>query len=438
MRMRIRRTGKGRKVVFKFTPFSKKQMQVLTWWRHPVHSKKETIICDGSVRAGKTLIMSLSYVLWAMTEFNNEQFGMAGKTIGSFRRNVLRTLKIILWGRGYKVHDNRSENVITVSKGGKTNYFFIFGGKDESSQDLVQGITLAGFFFDEAALMPQSFVNQATARCSVTGAKLWFNMNPEGPFHWFKLEWIDKAAEKNALHIHFMMDDNPSLDEVTRNRYKRMYSGVFFQRFILGLWVMSEGIIYDNYDEATMVVDIPPEMKFNRHYVSIDYGTLNATVFLLWGRSNNKWYCRDEYFYSGRDKKRQKTDAQYVEDLGTFIKSYGLNKSDITVIVDPSAASFITALRNDGYMVEKAKNDVLDGIRATASAMNEGVVLFSRKCKNLLQEFGSYRWDDKASLKGEDKPIKEHDHAMDALRYFVFRVVYKKQTTISKRPSWLH
>lgn len=430
------RKQKGQ-VLFKFTPFSKKQMQVLTWWRYPKTKDLEAIICDGSVRAGKTLIMSLSFILWAMTEFNEQQFGMAGKTIGSFRRNVLRTLKVILWGRGYKVHDNRSDNVLTVSKGGRTNYFFVFGGKDESSQDLVQGITLAGFFFDEAALMPQSFVNQATARCSVDGSKLWFNMNPEGPYHWFKTEWIDKAKEKLALHIHFTMDDNPSLTDRVKNRYKRMYSGVFFQRFILGLWVMSEGIIYDNFDPEKMVVDIPADMQFDKHYISVDYGTLNATSFLLWGRNFKKWYARDEYYYSGRDTKKQKTDAEYVKDMNEFVSNNNLDKKDLTIIVDPSAASFITALRNEGYRVDKAKNDVLDGIRATATAMNEGAILFGRNCKNLIKEFGAYRWDDKASLLGEDKPMKEHDHAMDALRYFVFKVVYKKQTTVSNRPSWL-
>lgn len=430
------RVGRS-KVSFKFTPFSNKQMQVLTWWRHPKLKELEAIICDGSVRAGKTLIMSLSYILWAMTEFDGQQFGMAGKTIGSFRRNVLRTLKIILWGRGYKVHDNRSDNILTISKGGKTNYFFVFGGKDESSQDLVQGITLAGFFFDEAALMPQSFVNQATARCSVDGSKLWFNMNPEGPYHWFKTEWIDKAAEKLALHIHFTMDDNPSLTDKVKNRYKRMYSGVFFKRFILGLWVMSEGIIYDNFDPETMVLDIPDDMLFDKHYISVDYGTLNPTAFLLWGRNLKTWYARDEYYYSGRKTQRQKTDAEYVEEMNRFVEKYDLDKKSVTIIVDPSAASFITALKNEGYTVDKAKNDVIDGIRATAAAMNEGAIKFSRTCKNLIQEFGSYTWDAKASLKGEDKPIKEHDHAMDALRYFVFKVIYRKQTTLSKKPSWL-
>lgn len=199
--------------IFKFTPFSKKQMQVLTWWRYEGTKDKEAVICDGSVRAGKTLIMSLSYVLWAMTEFEDEQFGMAGKTIGSFRRNVVRPLKRMLKSRGYRVKDKRADNMLEVTKNGITNSFFIFGGKDEAAQDLVQGLTAAGFFFDEVALMPQSFVNQATARCSVEGSKLWFNMNSEGPYHWFKLEWIDKITEKNALHIHFTMNDNPSLSE---------------------------------------------------------------------------------------------------------------------------------------------------------------------------------------------------------------------------------
>ncbi|MBE0094860.1 PBSX family phage terminase large subunit, partial [Raoultella planticola] len=174
------------KTIFKFTPFSRKQLQVLTWWRYEGARDYESIICDGSVRSGKTLIMSLSFVLWAMHNFETQQFGMAGKTIGSFRRDVVRPLKVMLAGRGYNVKDRRTDNLLEITKNGVTNYFFVFGGKDEASQDLVQGLTCAGFFFDEVALMPQSFVNQATARCSVDGSKLWFNMNPDGPYHWYK------------------------------------------------------------------------------------------------------------------------------------------------------------------------------------------------------------------------------------------------------------
>ena len=196
------------KSVFKFITFSKKQKQVLTWWTETSpHKDKDVIICDGSVRAGKTLIMSLSFVLWAMSTFNGMSFGMAGKTISSFKRNVWLTLVQMLKGRGYKIYKVPDmHDAFIISKGKTENYFYIFGGKDERSQDLVQGFTAAGFFFDEVALMPESFVNQAVARCSVEGAKMWFNCNPDGPFHWFKVEWIDKLEGNDVWHILFLLE----------------------------------------------------------------------------------------------------------------------------------------------------------------------------------------------------------------------------------------
>ncbi|HFE9851451.1 TPA: PBSX family phage terminase large subunit [Enterococcus faecalis] len=422
------------KVVFKFKPFSKKQKQVLSWWENPKYKDKEAIICDGSVRAGKTVIMSLSFIIWAMCSFDEEQFGMAGKTIGSLRRNVIRPLKKMLRGRGYAVKDNRTDNILEISRNGKTNYFFLFGGRDEGSQDLVQGLTAAGFFFDEVALMPQSFVNQATARCDKDDSKLWFNCNPAGPHHWFKLEWIDKLTEKNAIRIHFEMTDNPSLSQKVIERYKRMYSGVFYDRFIRGLWVLSEGIIFDNFDRATMVKEPPENITPSQYYVSIDYGTQNATVFLLWARYGQEWYCIDEYYYSGRDSSRQKTDNEYSAELKEFV-----GDKKVKVIVDPSAASFIAQLRKDGFSVLKAKNEVLDGIRATQTAMNQGKIYFTSKCKNLFVEFASYIWDEKAGERGEDKPIKQFDHACDALRYFVYTILATKRTAkIKKRPSWMN
>lgn len=415
-------------VVFKFTTFSKKQKQVLSWWENEKYKDKEAIICDGSVRAGKTVIMSLSYIFWAMESYDEEQFGMAGKTIGSLRRNVIRPLKKMLRGRGYAVKDNRTDNILEITKNGKTNYFFLFGGKDEASQDLVQGLTAAGFFFDEVALMPQSFVNQATARLSVEGAKSWFNCNPAGPHHWFKIEWIDKLTEKNAIRIHFMMEDNPSLSQKVISRFKRMYSGVFYDRFIRGLWVLSEGIIFDNFDKETMVKEPPTDIPANQYYVSIDYGTQNATVFLLWGRYGKQWYCIDEWYYSGRESSRQKTDEEYSQALKEFTED-----KKVTIIVDPSAASFIAQLQKDGFNVLKANNDVLDGIRATQVAMNRGDVYFSSKCKHLFKEFSSYIWDEKASERGEDKPIKQYDHACDALRYFVYTNLHKRIAVLGNK-----
>ena len=275
--------------------------------------------------------------------------------------------------------DHRADNLIVITRGETTNNFYIFGGRDESSQDLIQGITLAGVFFDEVALMPESFVNQATGRCSVDGSKFWFNCNPSGPYHWFKVNWIDRAvgyigkeraAElrakdepvKNILYVHFVMDDNLSLSDEIKERYRNTYRGVFYKRYILGLWAMAEGVIYDMFDNEKHVED-PNEFQTklinSNRYVSSDYGTQNATVFLLWNKgTDGVWYCIREYYYSGRDKGRQKTDAEYANDLESWLDGTEIK----AVIVDPAAASFIAELRKRGFRVIKAKNDVEDAI----------------------------------------------------------------------------
>ena len=439
------------KQIFKFQPFSKKQKQVLTWWlpTSPVKDR-DGIIADGAIRSGKTVSMSLSYVMWAMTTFSGQNFGMCGKTIGSFRRNVLFWLKLMLKSRGYGVVDHRSDNLIVVSKNGIENYFYIFGGKDERSQDLIQGITLAGCFFDEVALMPESFVNQATGRCSVDGSKFWFNCNPDGPYHWFKVNWIDKSVDflgkkkaeelkkknivlKNLLYIHFTMDDNLSLSEKVKERYRSMYTGVFYKRYIRGLWAVAEGIIYDMFSEEKHVQNI---LQFFRsltnsgRYVSVDYGTQNATVFLLWNKGiDGKWYCIREYYYSGREKEEQKTDNQYVEDFKEFLDGTEIK----AVIVDPSAASFIASLKKAGFSVIKAKNDVEDGIRVVGMLLNQEKIIFSESCVNTRKEFASYAWDKKAAERGEDKPIKTMDHAMDAVRYFCYTILNNQKARVKDK-----
>lgn len=410
--------------VFKFQPFSRKQKQVLTWWTSKSAVKDmDGIIADGAIRSGKTISMSLSYVMWAMYTFDNENFGMAGKTIGSFRRNVLFWLKLMLFSRGYKYRDHRADNLLEVSKSGVTNYFYIFGGKDERSQDLIQGITLAGMFFDEVALMPESFVNQATGRCSVDGSKYWFNCNPDGPYHWFKVNWIDKKKEKRLIYLHFTMDDNLSLSEEIKKRYRSMYSGVFFQRYILGMWTVAEGVIFDMFDKAIHVYNKLVDTIASETYVSCDYGTQNATVFLLWQKGvDGVWYCIKEYYYSGRENKKQKTDGEFADELEKFIEGYKVKR----IVIDPSAASFIAELKSRGLRIKKANNDVLDGIRYTGSMLNDEKIRFSPECKNTIQEFSAYIWDKKAADKGEDKPVKDHDHAMDAVRYFCYTITRKK------------
>lgn len=407
----------------KFAPFSVQQLKVLTWWcdNSPVKGKNG-IIADGAIRSGKTVAMSLSFVFWAMETFDGMNFAMCGKTISSFRRNVLSFLLPMLETRGYTVQYRRSDNVIQVNRKGNINYFYVFGGKDESSQDLIQGMTLAGAFFDEAALMPESFVLQATARCSVTGSKFWFNCNPENPHHWFYEGWIkaEKRKEKNIIYLHFTMEDNLSLSEETKARYRSMYSGVFYARFILGEWKIAEGLIYDMFSDSENIVALPKtEELIGSAYISCDYGTLNPTVFLMWRKLHNKWVCVKEYYYNSRKTNTQKTDADYAQDLADFIGDVSYQ----CIIVDPSAASFIAELMRRGLKVIKADNTVLDGIRLTGKLLHQRELLFTKDCINTIAEFGAYHWDDKAAEHGEDKPVKQDDHAMDAVRYFVSTVL---------------
>lgn len=412
-----------RKQYFCFQPFSKKQRKILNWWTadSPVKGY-DGIIADGAIRSGKTVSMSLSFALWAMNSFNGQNFAMCGKTIGSFRRNVLFWLKLMLTSRGYHVIEHRADNLVVITRGDIENYFYLFGGKDERSQDLIQGITLAGVFFDEVALMPESFVNQATGRCSVEGSKYWFNCNPDGPYHWFKQNWIDRQNEKHLLYLHFTMDDNLSLSDSIKQRYRAMYSGVFYNRYIRGLWCMAEGIVYDMFSEDRHVLPLEQfrSQLTKRRYVSCDYGTQNATVFLLWEKGlDGIWYCSREYYYSGRDAGKQKTDAEYADDFENWLGNTKIR----AVIVDPAAASFIAELRKHGFSVLKARNDVIDGIRLVGTALNTDKIRFAEECVNTRKEFASYVWDEKSVRAGDEKPVKQNDHAMDAVRYFVNTVL---------------
>lgn len=411
---------KAKKQGFEFKPFSRKQKQVLTWWcpSSPVKDK-DGIIADGAIRSGKTLCMSLSYVLWAMESFNQQNFGMAGKTIGSFRRNVLFWLKLMLKSRGYQVVDHRSDNLIVVSKGDTQNFFYIFGGKDERSQDLIQGITLAGMFFDEVALMPESFVNQATGRCSVTGSKFWFNCNPDNPRHWFKVNWIDKCAEKNIIYLHFTMDDNLSLSEKIKERYRSMYVGVFFKRYILGLWCVAEGLVYSMFDEEKHVTD--EHMSGALEYVvSIDYGTVNPFSAGLWAFDGKYSQREAELYYNSREVGKRVDDEAYYKILKELIGDRKVS----CIIIDPSAASFIEVIKKYGeYTVRKADNDVLDGIRVVTTMLNKGLLKIYKDCTSCINEFGLYCWDEE---KNNDTVIKENDHAMDDTRYYVYTFLRRR------------
>lgn len=402
-----------------YSKFSPKQLNSMLWWaeRGKVY---DALICDGSVRSGKTMSMTIGFVLWSCRTFNGESFALCGKTIASLRRNVITPM--VKWLEGIAViTQNLSRNYVDVTMEGHTNRYYLFGGKDESSAALIQGMTLAGVLFDEVALMPRSFVEQALARCSVSGARFWFNCNPEGPWHWFYLEWIRKHEEKRALYLHFTMDDNYSLSAEVRKRYDRMYSGVFYERFILGKWVVSEGIVYTMFDKTKHVGK--PKALEGDLYISIDYGTLNPTSMGLWllTPEGHAWRLRESY-YDARKKGLSRTDEEHYAELRRL--AGGLMRDIEYVIVDPSAASFIETIWRAGeFSVLKANNDVVDGIRNTATLLEQGRLHFAPECEDILREFGMYRWDDKVQT---DKPIKEFDHAMDDMRYFVQTVMMRE------------
>lgn len=403
-------------------------------WAHLTKFKnRKAIICDGSVRSGKTVSMILGFVHWAMRFFDGKNFGICGKTISSTERNIiLPLLNMPDITDYYSLQYIRGENKrIIIRSGSHTNTFFIFGGKDESSYTLVQGITLSGVLFDEVALMPKSFVDQAVARTlSEPEARYWFNCNPESAEHWFYKEWICNTRQKKALHLHFTMQDNPILSPEQIADTERLYTGVFYNRYIKGLWCVAEGLIYPMFDKAVHVTHHPELQPGGDYYISCDYGTLNPTSTGLWYLQPDGHAIRlREYYYDGRKTKTPRTDEEHYAALKQLAGDVAGKVR--AVIVDPSAASFIECIRRHGlFRVWQADNSVLNGIRDTSSLLQMQYLHICDNCTDIIREFSLYRWDESAA---EDRPIKENDHAMDDMRYFVRTAMTRTLKTIRRR-----
>ena len=399
---------------------SQKQLKILAF----PYTNYDALICDGAVRSGKTSIMMVAFIDWAMREFSGQRFGICGKTVDSATKNIIVPYISMSYAKErYTIRWRRSDKLLEVKRGSVVNWFEVFGGKDESSFMLIQGRTLAGVLLDEVALMPESFVNQALARCSVDGARVWFSCNPDNPNHWFYVNWIKRCREKNALYLHFTMPDNPSLSEKTLARYEAMYTGVFYRRYIMGEWCLAEGLVYD-FSESNITDEVP---EFADYYISIDYGTLNPFSCGLWAVNGNKAVRIKEYYYDGRANYKQLTDEEYCDAVETLTDGYEIKRA----VIDPSAASFITALKRRRFCVQQADNAVLDGIRRTAVYLKNGNIKIHRCCTDAIREFGLYRWDDK---KTEDAVVKDNDHAMDDIRYFcntIMKYKVEKKNKIS-------
>lgn len=426
-----------RKAYFKFAKFSKKQKMVLEWWLPgSPYAEKDGIICDGAIRSGKTTVMALSFCIWAMETFDRENFALCGKTIQSLRRNVIIGLKLMLKARGYHVEERRAENYLLIRRGSVENTFYLFGGKDEGSQDLIQGITLAGVFFDEVALMPESFVNQATGRCSVEGSKFWFNCNPEGPDHYFKKEWIDKLSKKNLIRIHFTMRDNPSLKLSIIERYERMYKGVFFDRFIRGLWVMASGIIFryfaendENYlfsDEEIFDKRGRLKVSFSKITMGIDFGGNGSmTTFCLTGYLNG--YKELLVLEEAGLPVTEDIDAKRIcDEFLSFYRAAIAKYGRVNWIFPDSASttminSIRSAAREAGLPCRNIKgcrkNEISERPKTVDLLLNTGRLRINKRCRNIRKAFASLRWDEKRPDVPEDKNIGNVNDWWDGFCY---------------------
>lgn len=403
--------------------FSEKQMQVLQF---PFMNKYDAIICDGAVRSGKTSVMAFAFVLWAMDKFNECNFAFCGKTVKSAERNMIKELmKIKYMKDNYIMRYNSTDGVLTIKKGKKINYFYVFGGKDESSYMLIQGITLAGVFLDEVVLMPRSFTDQALARCSVEGSLTWFSCNPADPDNWFLKEWIKQAKEKNALHLHFNMDDNPSLSEKTKNKLKNSFSGVFYKRYILGLWVRAEGLVYQDFADnvGNYIYDEEPQ-NITHINIGVDFGgNKSKHTFVCVGYTRNfKDVVVLEDARIETNVSPTELDALYVKFVEMCYNKY---KKPISSYMDSAEQVLIKGLKiasgRKGLVnnvLNARKSEILDRIQLVNKLMAQGRFHIMRRCQNVRKALENAVWDDKHADTRLDDGTTDID-TLDAMEYAI-------------------
>lgn len=404
----------------KFAPFSKKQLRVIATANARIN------ILDGPVRSGKTMASIVRWIEYLKSAPDGDLL-MSGKTKHTIRRNVLEDMFTIIGRKNYSF--NSTDGVLEAF--GRRIY--VVGANDERAEEKIRGMTIAGWYDDETTLKPESFFKQALARMSIEGAKAFLTTNPDSPYHWLHVDYLenDELLRSGIVkRFRFTFDDNLALSTEYKESLKKLYTGLWYKRMIQGLWVLAEGAIYDMFDETVHVLDILPD-RFERYFVGVDFGTSNATVFLLIGQVGQAFYVIKEYYYDSRERGRQKTVTEYSADFRAFIS--GISSR---IYIDPSAAPLIVQLRRDGVSnITQANNDVTDGIAAVASALSANRLFVHRSCVNTIKEFSSYTWDPKAQKRGEDKPLKQFDHAMDALRYPMFALIGRPSLAPTAKPK---
>lgn len=397
------------------------------------YSKYDALICDGAVRSGKTSIMMWAFVRWAMENFSGQRFGVCGRTVDSCTKNIIVPFTAMsLAKERYIIRWRRGDKVMEVRRGAVTNYFEVFGGKDEASYTLIQGRTLAGVLLDEVVLMPRSFVEQALARCSVDGARLWFSCNPGSPHHWFYQEWIKRSRERNALYLHFEMTDNPGLSKRTLERYENMYAGIFYDRYVRGLWVAAEGIVYKDFanDTEKYLIGDPLEWakqngaSFSIISIGVDFGgTKSATKFQATGITKDfrvvaleEEYIKNEEIDPNALNRRFATFCQLI----TSKYGYSQTRADSAETVLIRGLDHTAQKMRLGTQVKNAmKLQITDRIRLVVLLMKQGRFKVSRNCPHLIDALQSAIYDPD---KFEDERLDDGTSDIDSLDAFEYSV----------------
>lgn len=391
--------------------FTPKQEVLLSMFKHD--QLKRINILEGSVRSGKTWISLVLWAFWVATMPADGAYLMVAKTLTSLKRNCLDLLQTLVGQKHFTYNTNTKEGRLFG------RLIYLEGVNDARAENKIRGMTLQGAYCDELTLFTEDFFAMLLSRLSMSGAKLIGTTNPDNPMHWLKAKYIDRKDKLDMLTMQFLIDDNTMLDPAYVTSLKKEYTGVFYERFILGKWVVADGVIYDMWQDGYYYDELPPKMEYAGQYITIDYGTTNPTAMYYVIDDGTRLWVEDEYYYSSQDKRHQLTDKEYADDLEAFIGDRPVN----AIILDPSAASFRAELASRGIITVNADNDVLDGIRLMATVIGLGYLRVNRKCKRFAQEIVTYSWDSKAAERGEEKPVKQADHAMDSIRYLIKRII---------------
>lgn len=386
--------------------FTEKQKNIISMLKHG--ELKRLNILYGSVRSGKTWITLVVFALWVATMPKNAIYLMCAKTLTSLKRNCLDLLQSIIGEDNFQYSLSAKQGNLFGRK------IVLEGANDSRSETKIRGMTLAGAYVDEITLVEEDFFTMLLSRLSMPNAKLFGSTNPDSPHHWLKTKYLDREGEIDIYVEKYTIDDNTFLDRDYVENIKSEYTGVFYNRFILGEFVIAEGLVYSMFDESKHVVKEHLKGSNIQYIVSIDYGTVNPFSAGLYSFDGRKAQREAEYYYDSRATNVRRDDEAHYKEVCKLI---GDRKIEF-IIVDPSAASFIEVIKKYAqYIAIPANNDVLDGIRVTTTFLNKGILKIHEDCENALNEFGLYSWDVEST---EDAVLKEYDHAMDEIRYFCY------------------